>query len=190
VRSCLLALAAFLPPIALGCGGSALGIAGAPPPSTYVESFDGRPSDVELGQVRLRREVCRDVDLHPVGRPIDVDDFVAFLKGQNVETRLIRARQDLVFVELVNAGTAAPVRFRVAILPSAAAAGHELHTALLQHGRGAWGLHRGNLAVLGPPGSPDEVVVMAGRFHLACWGVLMIAGHDDTFVVPGGYTEL
>jgi hypothetical protein len=181
------ALAALL----LGCGGSELRMSSAPPPSTYVESFDGKPTDdVDLGRVRLRPDACRDIDLRPVERPLDSDDFVAFLKGQGAETRIVRARQDLVFVELLNAGTAAPIRFRVAVLSSPAAAGNELHTALLQHGKGTWGLHRGNLAVLGPQGTPDDIVVMAGRFHLACWGVLMIAGHDDTFVVPGGYTEL
>ena len=38
--------------------------------------------------------------------------------------------------------------------------------------------------------TPDDAVVLAGKLHLACWGTLMIAGHDDSYVIPGGYTEL
>lgn len=186
-RALVLALVSV---VVLGCGSSDLHIAGAPPASQYLVSFEGEPSGAELGAVRLKPEVCRGIDLKPVGRPLDADDFVAFAKTQGLETRLVRARQDLVFVDVLNAGTAAPVRFRVAILGTAGGAGHELHTALLQQGRGTWGLHRSNLAVLAPNASPDDAVVMASKLRFACWGVLMIAGHDDTFVVPGGYTEL
>lgn len=175
---------------ALGCGSSDLHIAGAPSASQYLQNFDGEPSGLDLGEVRLRPDVCKGIDLTPVGRPLDADDFVAFARTQGLETRVVRARHDLVFVDLLNAGTAAPVRFRVAVLDSPGAAGNELHTALLQQGRGTWGLHRSNLAVLAPAGSPEDDVVMASKLRLACWGVLMIAGHDDTFVVPGGYTEL
>lgn len=175
---------------ALGCGSSDLHIAGAPPASQYLQTFDGEPSGLDLGEVRLRPDVCKGIDVTPVGRPLDADDFIAFVKSQGLETRVVRARHDLVFVDMLNAGTAGPIRFRVAILGSAGAAGHELHTALLQQGRGTWGLHRSNLAVLAPGGSPDDAVVMASKLRLACWGVFMIAGHDDTFVVPGGYTEL
>jgi len=173
-----------------GCGASDLHISGAPPASQYVVSFSGEPSGASLGEVRLAQDVCKGVDLKPVGRPLDADAFEAFVKAQGLETRTIRARADLVFVDVVNAGTSAPVRFRVAVLDTAGAAGHELHGALLQHGEGSWGLQRGNLAVLAPTGSIDDIVVMASKLRLACWGTLMIAGHDDTYVVPGGYTEL
>jgi hypothetical protein len=140
--------------------------------------------------MRLREDVCRSLDTKPVDRPLDESDFVAFLKTQKLDSRLIRARSDLVFVDVMNAGTKQPIRFRVAILGTPGAAGHELHGALLEHGEGSWGLQRGNLALLAPNAPLDDIVVMASKLHLACWGVLMVAGHDDTYVVPGGYTEL
>ena len=53
---------------------------------------------------------------------------------------------------------------------------------------------------LGADGNPREVqqdraVPRLGGLaifvaSLACWGVLTVAGRDDTFVVPGGYREL
>lgn len=175
---------------AFGCGASDLRIAEAKPASHYVQSFDGEASGVTLGAVRFRPDVCRGVDLAPVGRPLDADDFAAFIRARGRRTRIVRARHDLVFVDVLDAGTAAPVRFRVAVLGSSGAAGQELHAALLQRGRGTWGLHRKNLAVLAPAGALEDAVVLAGELRLACWGVFMIAGHDDTFVVPGGYTEL
>ena len=81
------------------------------------------------------------------------------------------------------------MRLRVAILPDAPAAGRDLHEAILQHGTGSWGVHRGNLAVLAPIGDPDEIVSFAAKTKLACWGVLTLAGRDDSFVTPGGYFE-
>jgi hypothetical protein len=50
-------------------------------------------------------------------------------------------------------------------------------------------VHRGNLAVLAPIGSMDQILEFAGRTKLACWGVLTVAARDDDFVVPGGYME-
>lgn len=174
----------------MGCGTTAMHVEGAPPPSDFVQSFDGEGSRANLGSVRLRPDVCKGIDTKPAGRALDESAFLEFVKTQNLETRVVRARSDLVFVDVLNAGTTEPVRFRVAILGTPGAAGHELHTALLQHGEGTWGLHRSNLAVLAPTASPDDAVVLAGKLHLACWGTLMIAGHDDNYVIPGGYTEL
>jgi hypothetical protein len=34
------------------------------------------------------------------------------------------------------------------------------------------------------------MLAFALKTRLACWGVLTVAGRDDDFVVPGGYTEL
>jgi hypothetical protein len=175
---------------ALSCGGSALRIAGAPSASTYLENFEGGATSAALGHMRLRPEVCAKADLRPVSRPLDEAELVAFAKSQGFDTKLTRARNDLAFVDLLNAGTKDPVRLRVAILDSQGAAARELHEALLQHGEGAWGVQRENLAVLAPAGPLDDVITMAAKTGLACWGVLMVAGHDDTFVVPGGYTEL
>lgn len=172
------------------CSSGDLHVASAPSATTYIESFERTPTSPSLGHMRLRADVCTGVDARPVYRPLDADDFIRFLKSQNLEARVVRARHDLVFADVTNAGTRASVRFRIAILPTAGAAGHELHEALLQHGEGAWGVRRSNLAVLGPNGPLDDVIVLSVRTKLACWGVLMVAGHDDTFVVPGGYTEL
>jgi len=75
-------------------------------------------------------------------------------------------------------------------LDNADQAGSELHEALLQHGEGAWGVHRSNLAALIPTGPYTEALAFAAKTKLACWGVFTAAGTDDTFVVPGGYFEL
>lgn len=185
-----LTLASSLLALCLGCGSSDLHVAGAPPASTYVESFAQKPAAVSLGQMRLRPDTCASIDARPVYRPLEAEDFVRFLKSQNLEARVVRARSDLVFADVSTAGTARTVRFRVAVLGTAGAAGRELHEALLEHGEGAWGVRRANLAVLGPNAPLDDVVVLSVRTKLACWGVLMVAGHDDTYVIPGGYSEL
>ncbi|MBX3231397.1 MAG: hypothetical protein KF837_28995 [Labilithrix sp.] len=173
-----------------GCGGAEMRVKDGPPAYEYLVDFEGKPSNADLGHVRLKPEVCQGLSTAPVGKPLEPDDFIAFLKAQNVEPRVTRARVDLVFVDVASAGTEEPVRFRIASTTSAGAAGRELHTALLQRGPGTWGLHRSNLAVLAPPAHPDDAVVVASKLRLPCWGVLMIAGQDDTYVVPGGYTEL
>ncbi len=176
--------------LANGCGSADLHVAGAPPAAHYIESFAGQEASVTLGQVRLKPEVCKDIDTKPAGRPLDAEAFTSFVREQGLEMKTSVARHDLVFVDLTNAGTSAPVRFRVAVLDTPGAAGSELHRALLQHGEGTWGVHRGNLAVLAPRASVDDAIVLAAKTKLACWGTLMIAGRDDTFVVPGGYYEL
>jgi hypothetical protein len=140
--------------------------------------------------MRLRPGVCAGVETKPDFRPLDADAFIDFLKQRGFTTRLIAARADLVYVDVSGLGTPSPVRFRVAILDAPGAAGHELHEALLQHGEGSWGAHRANLAVLAPNAPLEDVVGLAARTKLACWGVLTVAGHDDTYVLPGGYAEL
>lgn len=155
-----------------------------------MQGFDGNSHAVEPGEVRLTPSVCKDVDLTQETRTLSADDFVRFLEQQGLKSEITRARADLVYVDVTNAGTNAPLRFRVATLESAGAAGRDLHVALLQHGEGRWGVHRRNLAVLGPEGSYDDIVAFAARTKLACWGVLTVAGLDDTFVIPGGYAEL
>ncbi|MGC4088526.1 MAG: hypothetical protein QM756_11650 [Polyangiaceae bacterium] len=82
------------------------------------------------------------------------------------------------------------MRMRVAILRNADEAGAELNQGILQHGIGSWGVHRSNLAVLGPIGALTDDMTFAAKAKLACWGVFTIADRDDTFVVPGGYFEL
>jgi hypothetical protein len=144
-----------------------------------------------LGTMRLKRGVCDGVDVSPDYATLDEQSIVGFLKARGFPLRTVRARSDLVYVEVqLNPDRDEWVRLRVAMLPSAAQAGQELHEAVLQHGAGTWGVHRANLAVLAPPGTPEDVVAFAVRTKLACWGVLTVAGRDDTFVIAGGYREL
>jgi len=132
--------------------------------------------------------VCSGVDLQPASTALDEQSLLDFLKAQGIATRTARERPDLVYVEAQLNGKT--TRLRVAILNSSPVAGRELHDALLQHGKGSWGVHRGNLAVLGPVNSPENVVAFANKTKLACWGVLTIAAAEEAYVVPGGYREL
>jgi hypothetical protein len=92
-----------------------------------------------------------------------------------------------VFVNVPGISEAVPLR--VAVLPNADEAGRALHEAVLQRGPGSWGVHRSNVAVLGPAGSNADDVAFAATTKLACWGTFTIAGTDDAFVIPGGYAE-
>ncbi len=157
--------------------------------SSYVEGFSGGSPNAAAA-MRFKPSVCNEVDIHPEYKTLDESALVSFLKAQQLELRIIRARGDLVYIEVTNGGTTEPVRLRVAILKTAADAGRELHEAVLQHGPGSWGVHRSNLAVLGPIGTIDDTITFSVKTKLACWGVMTFAGRDDTFVVPGGYMEL
>jgi len=166
----------------------------APPPNAYMTTPSGGGSyargSLSLGEARLRPEVCRDMaENKPETTRLDENALVAFLQRQGFQTTVIRARADLVYVDVTNAGGDRPLRLRVAVLNDAPAAGADLHKAILEHGSGSWGVHRSNLAVLGPIGDVDQIVAFAGKSKLACWGVLTVAGLDDDFVVPGGYME-
>ncbi|PKN48860.1 MAG: hypothetical protein CVU63_03790 [Deltaproteobacteria bacterium HGW-Deltaproteobacteria-20] len=173
-----------------GCAGSSLHAPNRPPGRDYVQDFEGDSQSVDPGSVRLLPSVCKDMDLAQEHRPLRLEDFLQFLRGRGLKTSETRARADLVYVDVTGQDIREPLRFRVAILPNAGDAGRHLHIALLQHGKGRWGLHRSNLAVLGPEGSYDDIVAFAARTKLACWGVLTVAGLDDTYVIPGGYAEL
>lgn len=146
--------------------------------------------EMAVAEVRLRPEVCEGVaENKPDTSHLDERALTAFLERQNLQTSVVRARPDLVYVDVTNAGGDSTLRLRVAILDDAHAAGADLHKAILQHGPGSWGVHRSNLAVLAPIGNVDQIVEFAGRSKLACWGVLTLAGTDDDFVIPGGYME-
>ena len=173
-----------------GCGQSAITIQGGADPSSLLEDFEGEPASADLGEVRFRSDVCQQFDLTPPYRPLNEQDLIAFLKQRDLQVSSTVERSDLVYLDVSCAGTAEPVRLRVAMLPSAEAAGRELHEALLEHGTGHWGVRRSNLAVLAPPGSVTEVVQYSASTKLACWGTLMVAGLDDVYVIPGGYLEL
>jgi hypothetical protein len=169
-----------------GCGGGY-----RLPKSDGIDPAAQVEGKLSLGRARLRPNVCEGVDLQPDYATLDERSIVDFLKQHHFPVRLVRERSDLTYVELqLNPDRDEWVRLRVALLPSAAQAGFELHQGMLEHGRGSWGVHRGNLAVLAPVGSLDNIVGMAAKTKLACWGVLTVAGGDDAFVIPGGYREL
>ena len=138
---------------------------------------------------RLLPAVCEKEVLTPEFKPLNESDLVTFLEKHNYKTRIVRARRDLVYVDVLISGDDF-VRLRVALLASPSAAGNELHEAILDHGPGSWGVHRSNLAVLAPIGSYSQIVTFASESKLSCWGVLTVAGLDDTLVIPGGYMEL
>lgn len=138
----------------------------------------------------LQDRVCRGVDLRPEARTLDEIALVDFLGRRGIPVEVSHARSDLAYVDIPSGSGGARVRLRVARLASSTEAAEELHHALDEHGRGAWGVHRGNLAVLATAGDRERVVSFAARTGLACWGVLTVEGGDGAFVVPGGYAEL
>ena len=176
--------------LAAGCGGSQLRATGSVNLNTGTGSAEGNiEGALAPGEMRLKPHACDGEVLKPDYTMLDERALVSFLGAHGYETRTVHPRSDLVLVDIMNAGDH-PVRLRVAILQDPPASGRELHEAILQHGPGSWGVHRSNLAVLAPIGSVDEIVSFAVKTKLACWGVLTLAGLDDTFVVPGGYMEL
>jgi hypothetical protein len=148
----------------------------------------GKPGDPELGAMRLKPETCSGIDLEPDYKELGVDDLVQFLRSKGSELGAVQLRGDLTYLDVRSGGGSGLLR--VATLESSSAARRDLHEAILQHGPGAWGVHRSNVAVLGPIGALSDVLGFAVRTRLACWGVLVVAGRDDDFVVPGGYSEL
>jgi hypothetical protein len=156
----------------------------------YVSNRDGgSPSASQLSSLRFRDGLCNAQALVPERKQLDESHIIAFLQKQGVDVRVERQRTDLVYLNVTGVGTKNPIRFRVAILKSREEAGRELHEGILQHGQGSWGLHRANLAVLGPIGSAEDDLRFAAKLNLPCWGVFTIAGLDDTFVIPGAYLE-
>jgi hypothetical protein len=174
-----------------GCGGSnGLQMTDGSDFHAFVQYRNGEATGGELAQVRFKPSLCDGEPMQPDHSHLDENNLVAFLTRQHLDVRIDRPRADLVYLNINGAGTEAPVRMRVAILENADQAGAELHEALLQHGEGAWGVHRANLAALVPVGPYSDAIAFAAKTKLACWGVFTAAGTDDTFVVPGGYLEL
>ena len=156
----------------------------------YAQSRDGSTPGGELDELRFKEGLCSGDPMKPDRAHLSEAALIRFLKAQQLDVRLERARADLVFAVVTGAGTQSPIRLRVAILDNPDDAGRELHEALLEHGEGSWGIHRSNLAVLGPVGPYTDSMVFAAKTKLACWGVFTVAGQDDTFVIPGGYMEI
>jgi hypothetical protein len=174
-----------------GCGpGVLLQVTDGSDWKAFVSNRDGEsPSTSDLSSLRFRDGLCDAQSLVPERTELNENHIISFLQKQGVDVRVERQRADLVYLNVTGAGTQSPVRFRVAILKSRELAGRELHEGILQHGEGSWGLHRANLAVLGPLGSAEDDLRFAAKLKLPCWGVFTIAGRDDTVVIPGGYVE-
>lgn len=141
-----------------------------------------------------RPGVCAGVDLHPDYRVLDEQNLVSFLRDQQYAVRVERqpvepGKPDLVFVFVQVPGVAESIPLRVATLKTSDDAGKSLYDAFLQRGAGLWGVHRSNLAVLGPPGPAHDDLAFAAKTKLACWGSFAFTDGDDMYVVPGGYTE-
>jgi hypothetical protein len=149
---------------------------------------DSDPS-VSLGAFKIAPEACQGLPTQPVVQTLTPDDLARFLEKQGVKVTLRKARENLYWFDFPN-GDGGFVRLRLAVLPSPAAAGKDLHASLLDHGPGWWGVRRGNLAVLAPKAGLGDAVGFAMRNKLVCWGVFTYAGVDDAYVVPGPYSEL
>ena len=190
----LLSLLPLLPAVAAvfatGCTETYLNFPAGDASSFAEGTGTSKSGHLAPGEMRIKRNVCKDFDLHPDFRTLDENALVEFLHKQGFKTTAERARNDLVYIYASVEGSSEPVRLRVAILKSPADAGRELHEAVLQHGPGSWGVHRANLAILGPIGDAGPVVNFAVKTKLVCWGVFTMAGRDDSFVIPGGYVEL
>jgi hypothetical protein len=172
-----------------GCGGRDLVLVKGANWEAYV--YDSQRDAPEmLGSLVFREKVCAGRELAPEYERLDEKDLLKFLEGQQLQVSIERPRSDLAYLLVDDRRTRKPARLRVAILESADAAGRELAEALSQHGEGAWGVHRSNLAVLGPLGDPTHDLVFAAEIGLVCWGVFTVRGQQDTFVIPGGYREL
>jgi hypothetical protein len=176
----------------LGCSSPAFHINDRSDVKAYVVKAPGAPAGSEAAPTGLRFKpgLCEAQELRPDGRQLNEGHLIEFLNKQQLDVRIERPRSDLIYLVVSGAGTDVPVRLRVAILKNADEAGAELHAALLQHGPGAWGVRRSNLAVLGQIGSLDDDLTFAAKTRLSCWGMFMTAGRDDTYAVPGGYREL
>jgi hypothetical protein len=177
-----------------GCAGPASKM---PALSGWQASVVERDGKSDLGSLQLRPEVCRGYDLKSDYGTLTEASFVRFLQVQGINAQVRQVQQQLVdpgrpdlhYVFLNVPGITDAVPLRVAILPNADDAGRALHDAVLERGSGAWGVHRSNVAVLGPNGAYGDDIAFAATTKLACWGTLTIAGADDAFVIPGGYSE-
>lgn len=170
-----------------GCGASGQASFGNGSGAAYQANAQTHHSS-SPEEARFGREVCKDYDIRPTYTVNGVDDFEQFLRERGFTIRREDPRRDLSYLDITGAGVK-NLRLRVATLPTPIEAGRDLHEAILQHGMGSWGVHRSRLAVLIPPSDTESAVDFASRSKLACWGEMMIAGRDDTFVVPGGYRE-
>ena len=161
-----------------------------PLPSTPGPGASALSQEVSpTGTLRLKPGVCANFSLEPEIGTLSAETVIDFLKQRGVTLRVVNERPDLTYLDM-QVEKDKSVRLRVAVLPNAEKAGEDLHQAMIQQGRGSWGVHRGNIAILAPAGHVEDIITFSvTRTKLACWGVLTIEGGDDAYVVPGGYLE-
>ncbi len=183
-------------PVALGASLAACAARPSqmPPGPDYPKYVVDRPGASGPAAHAWRPDLCAQFDLRPDYRTLNETSVVEFLRNQQFGVRVERQAVDpkkpeLVFVFIQTPGSAASIPLRVAILPGADDAGHDLYDAMIQRGPGSWGVHRSNVALLGPIGSDEEDMAFAARTKLACWGTFTMESGGDAVVVPGGYTE-
>jgi hypothetical protein len=144
--------------------------------------------------VAWRPDICAGVDMRPDYRTLNEANLVSFLQSQQLAVRVERqpvepGKPDLVFAFVTAPGATQTIPLRVAMLKTPDEAGRDLYDAILEHGTGVWGVHRANVAVLGPPGAAEEDLAFAAKTRLACWGTFTVADDGDAVVIPGGYSE-
>jgi hypothetical protein len=148
----------------------------------------------ELARLRFRPEVCDGFDTKPEYGMLNESHFLEFLKSQKFSVDSQRQlvdpkRPELHYVFVTSPGIVSTIPLRIAILANADEAARALHEAVLEYGPGFWGVHRSNLAMLGPQATTEDAIIFAVKTKLACWGTFTIAGTDDDFVIPGAYQE-
>jgi len=153
-----------------------------------------RPRSSGATGVAWRPDICGGIDLRPDYQTLNESNLVAFLQGQQFSVRAERqpvepGKPELIFVFVTLPGSLQTVPLRVAILKTPDEAGRDLYDAILEHGSGVWGVHRANLAILGPHGLPEDDLAFAAKTRLACWGTFTLADGGDAVVIPGGYAE-
>ncbi len=153
-----------------------------------------RPNHGELRGARFRPDVCEGSDLRPDYSALTEASLIRFLQDRRLDVQVqhqaVDAQNpDLNYLFVSVPGVVQPLSLRVATLPNADEAGRALSEAIGKRGRGSWGVHRSNLAVLGPAGSREDDISVAAMSKLACWGTFTMDDGGDAVVIPGGYTE-
>lgn len=153
-----------------------------------------RPEHTELSSLRFRPDLCEGVDPRPDYSTLTEASLLRFLHDQRLDVQVqhqaVEAQNpDLNYLFVSIPGVAQPVSLRVATLPNADDAGRALSEAIGKRGRGSWGVHRSNLAVLGPSGLAEDDIAVAAVSKLACWGTFTMDDAGDSIVIPGGYAE-
>lgn len=163
-----------------------------PDADTHLLTPEGEQEpSVTLGEFKFHADLCKDVDTRPVVKALTPDDLTRFFEVQGVKVTPKKARGNLYWYDFPNGGEDKGfVRLRLAVLDDPGLAAKDLHSSLLEHGPGWWGVRRSNLAVLAPKASLRTSLSFAIKYKLPCWGVFTYAGLDDAYVVPGPYGEL